>query len=224
MSGLTRYRSPVVLRQRYVPFPPKVGGPLLPTGDRAGAQLGLTLYTACRPRTLVAQRIAYRLVGLVGTRALPGRRVTLDLAEWDDLTASWHDTVGEVRSVAQYQRKDPRSGLLLLVIPRERSPLMVKVRHSPEALDREQRLLAALQQVALPDIRVPRPAGLGHTAGGLTWAAQEFVFSRPHEPVFALDPDRIAALDRAIGEAFGLAGITEQRHDGWVPSHHDLTP
>ena len=155
---------------------------------------------------------------------MPGRRVTLDIPEWDDLTASWGGTVGEVRSVAQYQRKDPRSGLLLLVIPRERGALMVKMRHSPEALDREQRLLAALQQVTLPGIRAPRPVGLGHTAGGLTWAAQEFVFSRPHEPVFALEPDRIAALDQAIGEAFHLAGLAEQRQDGWVPCHHDLTP
>ena len=153
------------LEQPSLVFPPAIGGVVLPRGDRAAARLGLTLYTASKGWVLAAQRISHALIGVVGPRALPGRRVTLRVAEWEELTASWHGVVGPVRSVAQYQRKDPRAGLLLLLMREHGLPLVVKVRERSDGVVQEQRVLDALQGHHPRGLHVPRPAGPEHQRG-----------------------------------------------------------
>lgn len=212
------------LEQPSLVFPPAIGGVVLPRGDRAAARLGLTLYTASKGWVLAAQRISHALIGVVGPRALPGRRVTLRVAEWEELTASWHGVVGPVRSVAQYQRKDPRAGLLLLLMREHGLPLVVKVRERSDGVVQEQRVLGALQGHHPRGLHVPRPAGHGTTSTGLTWAAQEFVFQRPHRPVLELEDGQADALAEAVTGAFERLGLTEPRQDGWRPAHGDLTP
>ena len=214
----------MTLDQPSVLFPLATGGVLLPRRDRRAAQLGLTLYTASKPRVLVAQRAAFWAIGVLGPAVLPGRRSVLHLPEWDELTASWVDEIGPVKSVAQYQRKDPRAGMLMLVTREGGSPLIVKVRHEGSRVVAEQRLLAALQDLDLGDIRVPEPFAHGMTQHGLTWAAQRFVFERPHQPVFRLEQTQLAVLAAGIAEAFVALGWSETRGDGWSPAHGDLTP
>ena len=214
----------MTLDQPSVVFPPVAGGVLLPRRDRRAAQLGLTLYTASKRKVLVAQRAAFWAIGVLGPAVLPGRRSVLHPPEWDELTASWVDQIGPVQSVAQYQRKDPRAGLLMLVTRKSGSPLIVKVRHESSRVVAEQRLLAALQDLDLGGIRVPEPFAHGMTQGGLTWAAQRFVFERPHRPVFRLEQTQLAVLAAGIAEAFAALGWSETRSDGWSPAHGDLTP
>lgn len=210
--------------QSSVLFPPASGGVLLPCSDRAAAQLGLTLYTASKRWVLAAQRTSYKLLGVFGPRILPGRRVVLQIPEWEELTASWRDVVGPVRSVARYQRKDPRAGMLLLLMREKQGPLVVKVREDGSGILNEQRLLHAMQGQDLRGVRVPRPVGFGTTSAGLTWAAQEFVFDRPHRPVYHLDNRQLGVLTRSIAQAFDQLGLTSSRRDGWVPAHGDVTP
>ncbi len=101
---------------------------------------------------------------------------------------------------------------------------MVKVREDGSGILNEQHLLHAMQGQALRGIHIPKPVGFGTTSAGLTWAAQEFVFDRPHRPVYHLGDGQMEVLARAIAQAFDRLGQTQSRQDGWIPAHGDLTP
>ncbi len=181
------------------------------------------MYTASRPRVLLAQQLAWRLTRALGARVLPGTDELLRIDGWDELTEAWRETLGEFDSVSAYHRKDTRRGATLLGCRGGRAVALVKVRDDPTGPRREQELLAHLARRPIPGVRVPGPLGWGSTASGLTWAAQEFVFERPHRPVHALADTTLAALTASLTEAFDTLGSAAPT-PGWVPAHHDLTP
>jgi hypothetical protein len=100
---------------------------------------------------------------------------------------------------------------------------LVKCRRESSGIDAEQRALAGLQGRTVAGLHVPAPLGQGVSSGGVAWAAQEFVFRRPHRPVLALDQARLDALSGVIAEACaGLGGIPPG--DDLELAHRDLTP
>jgi hypothetical protein len=215
----------MVLRQPSLLFPPADSGVLLPCHDKECAALGITMYTASRPAVLLAQRATFHIARVFGLRALWPRPAELVIDEWEELTRSWGRTLGPVRSIAMYQRKDPRAGMTMLVNRPDLPPVLIKCRRQGDrGIALEQGMLAAMQDKDVPGIAVPRPVGAGVTHGGLSWAAQEFVFSRPHRPVFALEPAQCDALGSAIKEIVADLGLQRPAREGMAAAHGDLAP
>jgi Phosphotransferase enzyme family len=214
----------MVLRQPSLLFPPADSGVLLPCHDKECAALGITMYTASRPAVLLAQRAAFRVARAIGVWALRPKPAELVIDEWEELTRSWGDTLGPVQSIAMYQRKDPRGGMTMLVSRPDLPPVLVKCRRANREITVEQRMLAAMQDRDVPGIAAPRPIGAGVTQGSLSWAAQEFVFSRPHRPVFALEPAQLDALGSAIEEIVTDLGLEGSAGKGMAAAHGDLAP
>ncbi len=196
---------------------------MLPRKHRETALLGLTMYTASRPVVIRAQQVAFAVVRALGPAVLPARRTELAIGEWDALVSSWNAELGQVSSVAMYQRKDPRAGLTMLVGRDGAAPVLVKCRRDSAGISTEQRMLAEMSSRAVAGLNTPLPAGEGVTADGLAWAAQEFVFRRPHRPQFELDPSQLTELGEAVSECLTTLGRVPPRED-WVPVHGDLTP
>ena len=212
------------LRQPSVLFPRAESGVLLPRHDRECAALGITMYTASRPTVLIAQQAAFRIARSLGVLALRPKPAELVIDEWDDLTQSWSDTLGAFRSIAMYQRRDPRAGMTLLASRTDLPPVLIKCRLGHDGIATEQAMLAAMQHKDVPGIATPRPLGMGITRGGLSWAAQQFVFTKPHRPVFALDPSQLEALGRTIREITTDLGREGSPPEGMAAAHGDVAP
>lgn len=198
----------------------------MPVGDRACAVAGLAMYTASRPTVRLAQRLAW-LCASVSPHLLPGKRGPIELDGWESLVASWSGALGRVDSVAVYRRRDGVRGGLTLVAVRSGTVVgLLKVREDGTSLVREQRILAAIRSRNPQTFAVPQPLGCGTAGNGLAWSAQQFVFSRPHEPVTVLSDDLSDELSELATAAFHELGWQgpDQPGDGWTPAHGDLTP
>jgi hypothetical protein len=219
---VTHGESPVVGDATWMKaFPRQGAGVVLPLDDRRAAALGVTMYTACKPSVIRAQRVACSVIGLVGARVLPGRREPLelpcDLDEWTDLVRRWEDVVGPIGSVAVYRRRQVRRvGLTMIATAPGGRPLgVVKLRPSGGSLEREQEALAAVRDARPRTFRAPGPLGHG-SQGEWWWSLQDMVFIRPHAPVF--DPP--AGIFEEIRDIVGrFAGPG----DG-TPAHGDVSP
>ena len=202
-------------------FPRPGAGVLLPVTDRRAAALGVTMYTASKPRVIAAQRIACTVIGLAGTRVLPGRRQLVELPcspeEWTEMTRQWAALVGPVASFAVYRRREAsRTGLTMIGVDARGRPLGVfKVRPTGGPLVAEQRALAAVHDAAPATFRAPRDLGSG-SHGAWHWSIQETVFTRPHAPVFVPPPG-------IFDEIREIAGGLVEPGPG-VPAHGDVAP
>jgi hypothetical protein len=202
-------------------FPRPGAGVLLPVTDRRAAALGVTMYTASKAQVILGQRIACRMIGVLGTRVLPGRRQLVELPfgaqEWTELTRQWSALVGPVASFAVYRRREAsRTGLTMIGVDGRGRPLGVfKVRPAGDPLVAEQRALAAVHEAAPRTFRAPRDVGSG-SHGDWHWSIQETVFTRPHAPVF-VPP---AGL---FEEIRGIVGGLVEPGPG-EPAHGDVAP
>lgn len=206
-------------------FPPGADNVWVPLASRQATLGGLSLYAACRPRVLVAQRITWALVKALGPSFLPARRVgwepPMSAERWDELCDVLRGAVGRFDDVAVYQpRQASRSGLGLLLMTRERPVAFVKARPSDSKLDIERRALEALAGSRRESFSAPVPLGHGRT-GGWEWVAVSPLPTRFHRParrpaLEAIAGDVQAALRPALDPAGG--------EPGWQPMHGDLTP
>lgn len=202
-------------------FPRPGAGVLLPVSDRRAAALGVTMYTASKPRVILAQRVACRLIAGLGARVLPGARQLVELPcspeEWSGMARQWGDLVGPVATFAVYRRREvSRTGLTMIGVDAQGSPLgVVKLRPAGGSLVAEQRALAAVQAAAPSTFRAPRDIGSG-SYDGWHWSIQETVFTRPHEPVFEA-PEGLFDEIREI-----VRGLVEPGPG--QPSHGDVSP
>lgn len=206
-------------------FPPP-GGPLLvPVGSRRAALAALALYPACRPRALVAQRVARGLVRLAGARALPGRRTgwraPMEPAAWEALAGRLESVAGRWDALAALERPQPGAeGFSLLPLAGGRPLAFAKVRREADPVRSE---AAALERVAASGptgFLAPRLAWVGEVDG---WHAivVEAVIEGPHRPAMDVDPEAVA--EEVAGALEGLPrppGIPA----GWRPMHGDFTP
>lgn len=202
-------------------FPGNKHGVLLPTNDRETAALGVCMYTACRPSVLLAQRAAFLAVRRFGTKILPTRAKPVELPADPggraELLSAWNELLGPIDNIALYQRRQAhRSGLTMLVTRRAEPVAIIKLRHSPHPLRREQEALQMLEAAQPRSFRSPRPLGSG-LAGRWHWSAQEVVFNRPHRPA-------MEAPAGLFDEVSSLLSTLEPSPDGAVPAHRDLTP
>lgn len=213
-------RAGDVAGQRYVRFPPHLRHVLVPTAPAGAAALGTTLYTASRPRPLVAQRALWALARVGGARLLPGPRTTwsppVGPDVWDALWQQWTALLGEVHGLAVYTRPQAsRSGVVLALWQPGRAAV-VRLRRDAADLDRDARVAAT----AVTSFRVPAVLGRGGT-GGWSWLAQEAFAVRPHRPVLALPDGLLDDVARTVSAVLTRPPGTPAH---WQPAHGDLTP
>jgi hypothetical protein len=187
--------------------------------------VGLTLYTACQPRAVVAHQVLWAAAQVFGSRVLPGARECwappIDDYQFGKLRQQWSDLVGGIDyGLAIYERlQSERRNLTVLVCAGRRS-LLVRVRTDPMTLERERRISAAAAEQRPRTFNVPVLRGRGQ-AGAYHWVAYEAMALRPHIPV--------RRPDKAIfGEITQLVESVVDRPNGvpahWTGSHGDFNP
>ncbi len=198
---------------------------MVPLGTRRAALTGLSLYTACRPSAVAAQRAAWALVAVLGPRVLAGRRTGWDppmsLDIWHELCTVWRSTLGHFDVAAIYQRRQAsRSGVGALLMCRGNPVAFVKAHPKGSRIDVERHALACMAD--RPGSCFSTPVVLGHGRHlDWDWLAVSPLPSGPHRPM------RHAPLGRIIREV--QAGLRPMLDPAgvpplWQPIHGDLTP
>ena len=209
----------------YKSLPPD-GHLVIPVSSRRAARVGLSMYTACKPSSRLAQRVAWHAVGLVGGWILPGRTQAwhppVDNDIWARLTARWRDELGAFDGAVLHLRRPAyRAGAAMLLL-RDSDPVaFVKLRSDrAEGLDVERRALSALAD-ARTGFLAPAPLAAG-SVEGWHYLALSALPARLHS--VAQYPPFPALVD-AYGDV--LADVLPRATDtppSWRPLHGDLTP
>jgi hypothetical protein len=215
----------IIVTGTYKLLPPD-GHLAIPTRSRDAARAGLTLYTACKRSSLVAQRTAWHLVGLFGPRVLPGRtdawRPPVAPDVWRDHVTAWRSALGDFDDVALHLRRPAyRAGASLLLLDAGRPVAFVKLRpDEPERLDSERRALDALRDSSLS---FTTPAVL---SSGTLHGWHHLALSPLPVTVHTMIAD--PPLDRIVEDIGSALSSTLPRPQwagaGWLPMHGDLTP
>jgi hypothetical protein len=194
----------------------------VPAGSRRGALAGISLITRSKPAALAAQWGLYCATAVLGTRFVPGERVSWEPpggpARWGALAAR----LGPFDDLALYERPQAsRTGLAALLL-REGQPVgFLKLREEPAELDREHRALVALAGARPETFRVPRVLDRGDT-GGWHWMLIEAMPPRPAAPARRIAlPGMLADVQRCLEP---LLPRPQEVPEHWRPMHGDLTP
>ncbi|MDH3517893.1 MAG: phosphotransferase [Acidimicrobiia bacterium] len=200
----------------------------VPTWSRPAAHAGLMMYTACRPRPLLAQRLAWLAVSVLGPKVLPGRSVPfespVDGETWMQLSQRWTTTIGPFTGAAlQLRRPADRTGSSLILLNEGSPTAFVKLRPDDgETLAVEKSVLDALERRPPQSFEVARVLDAG-TVGDWHFLAMSplpvRIHTVPPKPDLAAIADEISHL---LADDWGErpAGIPET----WVPIHGDFTP
>ncbi len=218
--------APVTLTARddpYVRFPPGKGNVLVPRAGRDQALAGLSMYTACRPGPLMAQRSIWHLVRLLGPRLLPGGTVDWQPpAGWSELRDVLHAELGDMTFLAIYAPPQPhRSGLAMLVEGAGGERVFLKAhRGAGRNLAREAEALRLLDAHEPTSFLFPRLLSEGQAG---RW---HYVVTAPlplalHRP---MRQPRIETIVAEVQEALSLLPRSAEHEAHWLPMHGDLTP
>jgi len=207
-------------------FPPGRGNLKIPTSSRWAAQAGLALYAPCRPKGRFARWVAWRMVDVFGTRALPGNPVEwqppMEAEVWRALTSEWSESVGPFDEVAVHERiQVSRRGLTALLLSDGKPVGFVKVRDGDAApLLNEFRALTSISSSEPSLFEVPQPVAMASLEGWhylLTAALRPDLHRVPSEPPLREIAAEIRSGLKAIPRPVG----TPQH---WEPMHGDFTP
>lgn len=218
--------STVLLQaQRFARFPP--GGSLLvPVSSRRAALAGLALFTPCRRNAEAAHAVAWAATWLLGPRALPGERHTLDppldRQTWNELLTAWRKDISAFDEIAVYLRPQAqRPGFGVLLLRRGASLAFIKVARA------ESKELAA-EYDAIRRVRAFSPASFSTPAALLladletcSYLALSPMEARRHSVVH--EPP----LEQITGEiAAALSGLPKpaETSQSWLPMHGDFAP
>jgi hypothetical protein len=211
--------------ERFARFPPGLGQIRVPTSSADAAAAGLSLYTACRPRTLWLQKAAWRLTRVFGTRVLPGRRAPwhppLAHDAWKHMLDQWSARFGAFDTLAVHERSSGRRpAFLVLLLDGGVSRAFVKVRNAEEQLQNEFEATSRVCAYQPESFFVPRPLSFGESGG---WA---YLALEPLPPGIHRAPRRpplkeiLAEIEAAIGDRSKPAGVPAH----WRPMHGDFAP
>jgi hypothetical protein len=212
--------------EQYKRFPPGRGAVMLPLSSRSGALAALAMYSAVRPRAVLAQRVARLAVALFGARILPGRpaawRRPIADEIWRELLRRWRDELGDFDSMAVYERQhENRPGAALLLLRKGTPTAFVKVRSTDvESLVNEARALEAVWRARPRSFSVARPLASGKQDGWYYLAMAPlppFLHSIPSSPP-------LESVMNELRAALADCPRPEGTPAHWQPMHGDFTP
>ncbi len=217
--------TPSWLDDDYVRFPPRWRNVLVPAARPGATDIGMCMYSACKPLPLVAQHGLW-----LAAKLSRGRLVFGDRERWtppisrEDLTELWNDWIQTfgmpVDGVAIYERlQHSRASLTVMLCAGARS-VLIRVRADKLSLVRES-AVSTVAATGRPDtFSVPPLVGQG-SAAGWHWAAYQTISARPHRPVRRL-PDALTAQVTDIVEQVVTRPAGTPEH--WRGAHGDLIP
>lgn len=219
-----------VRSERYKVFPPGRRNLRLPTSSRAAALSTLALWSPCRRRGLLLQRVGWLTIARLGIRFLPGAVTTWDppweAAAGGELAARWRATIGDFDAMGIYERpQSARQGFALLLLSGGGAAAFVKLRAGDPhvlhpALAHEHRALELLMGAAPTAFDHPRPLDVG-TVEGWSYLMTSALQGGLDRPAVTEDATAVIAAVRA--------SLTDLPRDDdvaphWEPMHGDLTP
>jgi hypothetical protein len=185
------------------------------------------MHSPCAPVKVLAQRVLYAGVRVVGPRLIPGERVAwtapLPEDEWSALLQAWRDTAGGFDSLAMYLRPQAgRAGFAALLLDRGRAVAFARVQIDRSRIEREYLVMRQLSAARPSSFRVARPISWGETAG----AGWLLTSSVPNYPLGAVRSARTRrAVSAELSEILlGTLPRPEDVPDHWVPAHGDFSP
>lgn len=199
---------------------------MLPLSSRSGALAALAMYSAVRPRAVLAQRVARLAVALFGARVLPGRAAAwkrpIADESWLELLRRWRDDVGDFDSMAVYERgHENRPGAALLLLRGGAPAAFVKVRSTDvDSLANEARALEAVWRARPHSFSVARPLATGEHDGWHYLAMAPMpplLHSMPHDPP-------LGSVMSELRAALAAYPRPEGTPEHWEPMHGDFTP
>lgn len=213
------------MTSRFKTFPPGWNNIKVPTHQKGATLAGIATYGPCARRGEWAQRAAWGLVTLGGSRLLPGRTATWHPPfapdDWQNLLDELKAVAGPFDSHTVYERRDNREGLLMLLLNGDDSVGFVKARAGDTTgLIREEKSLQLVEQTAIRSFLAPRVLGAGSVAG---W---RYLVTSAMPPRIHRMPEGAPAPAILEGIATALAGLNRPADvpDEWNPFHGDFTP
>ncbi|CAN5412660.1 hypothetical protein BH23ACT9_BH23ACT9_28970 [soil metagenome] len=217
--------------ERYKVFPPRWKNLRLPSSSRAAALSTLALWSPCRRKALLLQRLGAVVIRTAGVRALPGALAPWD-PPWDVATGAqmaidWTTVVGDFDSVGVYERpQTARNGLALLLFSAGHPVAFLKMQASevPEIHQSLRQGHDALRMVdAAPTTAFvhPRPLKLGRV-GHWSYLMTSVLTAGLDRPAISAAGGRAVVADIKAGLAQLPRG--DDVPSGWEPMHGDLTP
>lgn len=205
-------------------FPPGRDLILVPSASRKAALAGLSLYAPCTRKAVMAHRLAWTAISVLGPSALPGRPAEWDpppgREAWGELLDHWRKITGEFDDIAIYQPRQldrPRAAFMLLS---DGAPLgFVKLRLGEgEKLAKEAAAVDSVRKSRPYTFSVPGLMGQGRVQDW-HYLVMEPMPVRRHIPAWK------APLERVVDEVQeSLCGLPRSdsvpRH--WEPKHGDL--
>lgn len=207
-------------------FPPGRGNLKIPTSSRRAARAGLALYAPCRPTGRLARWVAWRMVDLFGTMALPGNSVEwvppMEGEVWRALASEWTRFAGPFDGVAVHERiQASRRGFAALLLSDGHPVGFAKVRDGDDTpLLNEFRALTSVSSAEPRTFEVPRPVADGNVEG---W---HYLLSTALRPDLHRMPDEPRLLEIVNEIQSGLAALPRPAEipQHWEPMHGDFTP
>lgn len=206
---------------------PTSGHIWVPGSSARAAAAGLSMHSPCTAPAVLAHRLLFGAVRIVGARVLPGERASwpdpIDPDSWRECVRDWQELVGAWDSVALYQRpQQGRSGFSVLLLREGRGVGFVRVSPDHERAAHEFAVLEGLQRAEPESFTAARPLGFG-TVDGYSWVASASV---PNYPLGAV---RQRAVRLRVIEEIGDVLETVLTHTagqptGWRGAHGDASP
>lgn len=175
---------------------------------------------------MLAQRLAFALVGVAGARILPGEtrvwQPPVEASTWSTLTRMWREQLGPFDDMAIHLRRPARrEGLSLLLMADGRPLAFVKVRSEhTERLDAEQAALDCLhgrvRHVVLPTVRAAGVVDAWH------YLALSPLPAKLHR--LATAPPVVDIVDEYSHALAAARPRPPRAKPDWLPMHGDLTP
>lgn len=176
---------------------------------------------------VLAQRVLYAGVRILGPRIIPGAREPwehpLPEDRWRDLVDRWSGSVGRVDSAAMYYRPQAgRTGFSVLLLREGRGVGFARVSTESERLAHEAKVIAALNAARPESFRVAGLLG-SDTSDDVGWLLTESV---PNYPLGAVR--RASARASVAAELSTILAGALPRPSGvpahWTPAHGDFSP